>query len=161
MRWAAPSPRLPLPNRNEAFRTLFPRLPTDDNDSFDVRVDHRLNERADLTFRYSFGDRNLFEPFTGPTLSLVPGFGDTVKRRSQNAMAALTLVLTPNLVNETRVAFSRVAASVTQEASTLNGDLGLPTISPNPRDAGLSFITVTGLSPLGDEGNIAKQRHNV
>ena len=146
--------RYPLPNRNEPFRN-FVSSPTqsDDNDSFDVRVDHRLNERADLTFRYSFGDRNLFEPFTGPTLSLVPGFGDTVKRRSQNAMAALTLVLTPNLVNETRVAFSRVAASVTQEASTLNSDLGLPTISPNPRDAGLSFITITGLSPLGDEGN--------
>ena len=144
----------PLPNRNEPFRN-FVSSPTqsDDNDSFDVRVDHRLSDRADLTFRYSFGDRNLFEPFTGPTLSLVPGFGDSVKRRSQNAMGALTLVLTPNLVNETRVAFSRVAASVTQEASTLNSDLGLPTISPNPRDLGLSFITVTGLSPLGDEGN--------
>ena len=144
----------PLPNRNEAFRN-FVSSPTqrDDNDSFDVRVDHRVTQRADLTFRYSFGDRNLFEPFTGPTLSLVPGFGDSVKRRSQNAMTALTLVITPNLVNETRAAFSRVAASVTQEASRLNRDLGLPTISPNPRDAGLSFITVTGLSPLGDEGN--------
>ncbi len=144
----------PLPNRNEPFRN-FVSSPTqrDDNDSFDVRLDHRLTQRADLTFRYSFGDRNLFEPFTGPALSLVPGFGDTVKRRSQNAMTALTLVITPNLVNETRAAFSRVAASVTQEASRLNRDLGLPTISPNPRDAGLSFITVTGLSPLGDEGN--------
>ena len=26
-------------------------------------------------------------------------------------------------------------------------------ISPNARDAGLSFITITGFSPLGDEGN--------
>ena len=144
----------PLPNRNEPFRN-FVSSPTqrDDNDSFDVRLDHRVTDRADLTFRYSFGDRNLFEPFTGSTFSLVPGFGDTVERRSQNAMAALTLVVTPNLVNETRLAFSRVAASVTQEASQLNSELGLPTISPNPRDAGLSFITVTGLSPLGDEGN--------
>ncbi|MGI8917323.1 MAG: TonB-dependent receptor domain-containing protein [Pyrinomonadaceae bacterium] len=144
----------PLPNRNEPFRN-FVSSPTqrDDNDSFDVRLDHRLTDRADLTFRYSFGDRNLFEPFTGSTFSLVPGFGDTVRRRSQNAMAALTLVVTPNLVNETRAAFSRVAASVTQEASQLNSELGLPTISPNPRDAGLSFISVTGLSPLGDEGN--------
>jgi hypothetical protein len=144
----------PLPNRNEPFRN-FVSSPTqrDDNDSFDVRLDQRLSDRADLTFRYSFGDRNLFEPFTGSTFSLVPGFGDTVKRRSQNAMAALTVVVTPNLVNETRAAFSRVAASVTQEASQLNSELGLPTISPNPRDAGLSFITVTGLSPLGDEGN--------
>ena len=144
----------PLPNRNVPFQN-FVSSPTqrDDNDSFDVRVDHVLTDKADLTFRYSFGDRDLFEPFTGASFSLVPGFGDTVKRRSQNAMGALTLVLTPNLVNETRVAFSRVAASVTQEASVLNSDVGLPTISPRDRDLGLSFITVTGFSPLGDEGN--------
>ena len=144
----------PLPNRNVPFQN-FVSSPTqrDDNDSFDARVDHRLTDKADLTFRYSFGDRDLFEPFTGPSFSLVPGFGDTVKRRSQNAMGALTLVLTPNLVNETRVAFSRVAASVTQEASVLNSAVGLPAISPRERDLGLSFITVTGFSPLGDEGN--------
>jgi carboxypeptidase family protein/TonB-dependent receptor-like protein len=144
----------PLPNRNVPFQN-FVSSPTqrDRNDSFDARLDHRLTERAELTFRYSFGDRNLFEPFTGPSFSLVPGFGDTVKRRSQNAMAGLTYVFTPNLVNETRVALSRVASSVTQEASRLNPDVGLPVISPNPRDAGLSFITVTGFSPLGDEGN--------
>ena len=144
----------PLPNRNVPFQN-FVSSPTqrDDNDSFDVRVDHGLTGKADLTFRYSFGDRDLFEPFTGASFSLVPGFGDSVKRRSQNAMGALTLVLTPNLVNETRVAFSRVAASVTQQASVLNSDVGLPTISPRDRDLGLSFITVTGFSPLGDEGN--------
>lgn len=144
----------PLPNRNVPFQNFVSSpIMRDDNDSFDLRVDHKLTDRADLTFRYSFGDRDLFEPFTGPTLSLVPGFGDTVKRRSQNGMGALTLVLTPNLVNETRVAFNRVASSVTQEASVLNSEVGLPTISPRARDLGLSFITITGFSPLGDEGN--------
>src|SRR6185312_12570533 len=60
---------------------------------------------------------------------------------------------TPNLVNESRVAFSRVASAVTQEASVLNSQVGLPAISPRERDLGLSFITITGFSPLGDEGN--------
>jgi hypothetical protein len=144
----------PLPNRNDPLQN-FVSSPTqrDRNDSFDARLDHRWNQKADLTFRYSFGDRNLFEPFTGPNLALVPGFGDAVKRRSQNVMGALTYVFSPNLVNETRVALSRVAASVTQQASTLSPTVGLPVISPNARDAGLSFITVTGFSPLGDEGN--------
>ena len=144
----------PLPNRNVPLQN-FVSSPTqrDRNDSFDARLDHRMGQKTDFTFRYSFGNRDLFEPFTGPTFSLVPGFGDTVKRRSQNVMAGLTYIFTPNFVNETRVALSRVAASVTQEASRRNSDLGLPVISPNARDAGLSFITVTGLSPLGDEGN--------
>ena len=144
----------PLPNRNAPFQNFVSSpILRDDNDSFDARVDHHLNDRAQLTFRYSFGDRDLFEPFTGPSFSLVPGFGDAVKRRSQNGMGALTWILTPNLVNESRVAFSRVAASVNQEASVLNSAVGLPTISPRERDLGLSFITITGFSPLGDEGN--------
>jgi hypothetical protein len=144
----------PLPNRNVPFQN-FVSSPTqrDDNDSFDVRVDQHVSDRTQLAFRYSFGDRDLFEPFTGPSFSAVPGFGDFVKRRSQNGMVALTWVVTPNLVNETRGAFSRVAASVTQEASVLNSAVGLPTISPQARDLGLSFITITGYSPLGDEGN--------
>ncbi len=144
----------PLPNRNVPFQN-FVSSPVlrDDNDSFDARVDHSINSRANLTFRYSFGDRDLFEPFTGPAFSVVPGFGDAVKRRSQNAMGALTLLISPNLVNESRVAFNRVASAVTQEASVLNSEVGLPTISPRERDLGLSFITITGFSPLGDEGN--------
>jgi Carboxypeptidase regulatory-like domain/TonB dependent receptor-like, beta-barrel len=144
----------PLPNRNVPFQN-FASSPTqkDRNDSFDARLDHRSSERADLTFRYSFGDRNLSEPFTGAGFSLVPGFGDTVRRRSQNIMAGLSVVVTPNFVNETRVALSRVASSVNQQASSLNPSVGLPVISPNARDAGLSLITVTGFSPLGDEGN--------
>ena len=144
----------PLPNRNVPFQNFVSSpVQRDDNNTLDARVDHHLTDKAELTFRYSFGNRDLFEPFTGAAFSLVPGFGDTVERRSHNAMTALTLVLTPNLVNETRAAFSRVAASVTQEASVLNSDVGLPVISPRERDLGLSFITVTGFSPLGDEGN--------
>ncbi|HEX5887624.1 MAG TPA: carboxypeptidase-like regulatory domain-containing protein, partial [Pyrinomonadaceae bacterium] len=46
----------PLPNRDVPFQN-FVSSPTqrEDNDSFDVRVDHRLTDSADLTFRYSFG----------------------------------------------------------------------------------------------------------
>ncbi len=144
----------PLPNRNVPFQN-FVSSPTqsDNNDSFDVRVDHRFTDRLDFVARYSFGDRDLFEPFTGPSFSAVPGFGDTVTRRSQNVMSGLNYVFTPQLVNETRLAFNRVASSVTQEASVLNSNVGLPTISPRTRDLGLSFTTITGFSPLGDEGN--------
>lgn len=144
----------PLPNRNVPFQN-FVSSPTqrDDVDSFDVRIDHRLSDSSNLIGRYSFGERDLFEPFTGPTFSLVPGFGDSVRRRSQNLMIGETHVFSPGFVNEARVAFSRVAARINQEASRTNQDVGLPVISPRPRDIGLSFITITGFSPLGDEGN--------
>jgi hypothetical protein len=146
----------PAPNRAVPFAN-FVSSPTqrDRNDSFDARVDHVLSTTSTLAFRYSFGDRLLFEPFAGPTFSAVPGYGNDVSRRAQNAMAGWTKVFGPAFVNDARVAFNRVASSVIQEnaASSVNRRVGLPDLSSNPRDAGLSFITVTGFSPLGDEFN--------
>jgi hypothetical protein len=146
----------PLPNRASPFAN-FVSSPTqrDDNDHFDARVDHFLTSVTTLVFRYSFGDRRFFEPFAGPTLSAVPGYGNEVPRRSQNAMVGVTHVFSPELVNDTRFAFNRVASSVNQEnqGTSINRTVGLPELSQNSRDFGLSFITVTGFSPLGHEGN--------
>ena len=118
-------------------------------------MDHFLSNVTTLVFRYSFGDRRFFEPFAGPTLSAVPGYGNEVPRRSQNAMVGLTHVFSPKLVNDARFAFNRVASAVNQEnqGTSINRAVGLPELSGNPRDFGLSFITVTGFSPLGHEGN--------
>lgn len=146
----------PAPNRNVPFQN-FVSSPAgrDRNDSFDARFDHAIGERSDLIFRYSFNDRDLFEPFTGPTFSLLPGYGTNIPRRSQNLMFGETHVFSPAFVNEARVAFNRVALGVFQESNgtSINRSIGLPELSTNARDFGLSFITVTGFSPLGDEGN--------
>ncbi|MGH9943545.1 MAG: carboxypeptidase regulatory-like domain-containing protein [Pyrinomonadaceae bacterium] len=150
----------PLPNRNAPFQN-FVSSPTsrDRNDHFDVRLDHRLTERGQLAARYSFGDRDFFDPFTGPTFALVPGFGVFVPRRSQNAMLSETHVFSPAFVNEARFAFNRVASRVIPEGrgQSLNRQVGLPELSSNPRDFGLSFITIPGFSPLGDEFNNPQQ----
>ncbi|MCA1615964.1 MAG: TonB-dependent receptor [Acidobacteria bacterium] len=146
----------PLPNRAVPFANFVSSpVSRDRNDHFDVRVDHFVSDRSQLNARYSFGDRELFEPFTGPTFSLLPGFGDFVPRRSQNFLLSETHLFSPRLVNEARFAFNRVAQSVTQEGRgrSLNREVGLPELSSNPRDFGLSFITVGGFSPLGDEFN--------
>ena len=146
----------PLPNRNVPFANFVSSpTSTDRNDNFDVRLDHKFNDASTFTARYSFGDRNLFDPFTGQTFSLVPGFGNFVPRRSQNLMLSETHVFSPKVVNEARFAFSRVASAVTAEGegTSLNRQVGLPELSANPRDFGLSFITITGFSPLGDEFN--------
>lgn len=146
----------PAPNRNDPFQN-FVSSPTqrDRNDSFDVRLDHKFGERAHLVFRYSFNDRDLFEPFSGPTFSPLPGYGVNIPRRGQNVMLGETHVFTPALVNEARFAFNRVALGVFQEnlGTSVNRAVGLPELSNSPRDFGLSFINVTGFSPLGDEGN--------
>ena len=150
----------PEPNRNVPFEN-FVSSPTqrDRNDRFDARLDHSITGSDELTVRYSFSDRDLFEPFTGPTFPAIPGFGDDVPRTGQNLMVSETHIFSPAMVNEARFAFSRLSASVLQEnfGTSLNQEVGLPELSTNPRDFGLSFITISGFSPLGDEFNNPQQ----
>jgi len=146
-----PAPNRDVPNQN------FVSSPAtrERDDQFDVRLDHLLRPSSQLSFHYSFGDESLFEPFTGPSFPLVPGYGDHVPSRAQNAMLAETHVFTPTLINEIRVAFDRVSLGVYQQdiGQNVNGSVGLPELSTNPRDFGLSSISVTGFSPIGDESN--------
>ncbi len=146
----------PLPNRSVPFQNFVssPSL-QDRNDQFDARLDHTLGRSADLFLRYSFGDRDLFEPFSGPTFASVPGFGTAVPRRVQNLVLSETHIFSPALLNEARFAFNRVAAGSFHQnmGNSINLKVGLPELSNNPRDYGLSFITVSGFSPLGDEFN--------
>ncbi|MGA2134690.1 MAG: carboxypeptidase regulatory-like domain-containing protein [Bryobacteraceae bacterium] len=146
----------PLPNRSVANQNYVSSPDTRDrDDQFDVRVDHSLTAASQLSLRYSFADNSLFEPFTGPSFPLVPGYGDNVPSRDQNAMIAETHTFTPALLNELRAGFDRVSLGVYQQdiAQNVNAQVGLPTISTNPRDYGLTSISVTGFSPLGDEAN--------
>ncbi len=146
----------PLPNRDVPFQN-FVASPTleDAIDHFDVKIDHNITASSKLSVRYSFNDRRLFEPYSAAGFAEVPGFGSTVPRRGQNLLISQTQVISPNLVNDVRVVFNRVASGVEQEniGQSLNQNVGLENLSENPRTWGLSFTTVTGFSPLGDEYN--------
>jgi hypothetical protein len=146
----------PQPNRvtpNQDF--VSSPAQRDREDHFDVRVDRNLRPSDDLALRYSFADRALYEPFTGPSFAAIPGFGDNVPRRAQNAMAGETHIFSARLLNELRFGLDRVSAGVFQQnmGRNLNGQVGLPEVSTNPRDTGLSLIDITGYSPIGDEYN--------
>ena len=146
----------PLPNREVAFQNYVASpTQTDDRDHFDIKVDQRLGTASLLTVRYSFGDRRLSAPFSGPGFPTVPGFGFDLARRAQNALLGHTHVLSPRVANDLRVVFNRVASGITQENAgvDLNSQVGLPNLSDNPRTRGLSSISITGFSPLGDEFN--------
>jgi outer membrane receptor protein involved in Fe transport len=144
----------PLPNRSVPNQNYVssPAL-GDRDDHFDFRVDHSVGVSDDLSFRYSFADRTLYEPFSASALVAVPGFGNNVPRRAQNVMASDTHIFTPNVLNELRLGFNRIAAGTFPENTgrDINRQVGLPEISSNPRDFGLSQITITGYSQLGDE----------
>jgi hypothetical protein len=146
----------PLPNRNVPGQNFVSSpVQRDRNDLFDLRIDHTFSSASQFAARYSFTDRNLFEPFSGVTQVFVPGYGNTVLRRGQNLMLNEHHIFSPRLVNDARLAFSRVGNQVLTENAgvSVNQQVGLPELSSNPRDFGLSFIRITGYSPLGHEYN--------
>ncbi len=146
----------PDPNRaSPTANFVSSPIERDDVHQFDVRGDQANAKGGELTLRFSFSDRQLFEPFTGPSQSAIPGYGNDVPRRAQSFLASDTRALSASVLNEGRVAFTRVASSVRQEGEgvSLNRQVGLPELSSDPRDWGLSFISVLGYSPLGHEIN--------
>jgi carboxypeptidase family protein/TonB-dependent receptor-like protein len=145
----------PLPNRSEPFAN-YVASPTqrDDIDQFDLRADHTFDRGARLTARFSFADRRLLEAFAGPSFSPIPGFGNDVNRRGQNLAISYTSSLGSTALNDVRFGYNRVAISVFPENPQIdNASVGLPSLSSNPRDAGLSLISIAGFGSLGHEYN--------
>jgi len=142
----------PEPNRNtpSANYVSSPTL-REDLDLFDVRIDQEFGNGTTLSGRYSFNDSRRFEPFASSVS--VPGFGTDIPRRGQNLAVSLTHPFSSSLMNQLRFGFTRVGIGVTQENQSrdLNQTVGLPNLSSKARDLGLSQITITGFSPLGDE----------
>ena len=104
---------------------------------------------------YSFGDHDLFEPYAATGFSSVPGYGNDVVERGQNLMLSETHTIGNRWINEFRFGYNRVRSGTFQEnmGSSINRLVGLPDFATRERDLGLSFITVTAFSPLGDEFN--------
>ena len=147
----------PLPNRSGSGQN-FAASPVqkDRSDHLDARLDHNIAKSSELSFRYSVEDRDFYEPFgTGGSATAVPGYGNNIPRRAQNVMLSETHTFSSNLWNELRLGFNRVYQQVNQENQNndLNKAVGIPNLSSNPRDRGLSLIGVNGFSSLGDELN--------
>ena len=116
-----------------------------------MRVDRNFGNGATFSSRYSFSDRRLFEPFASSVS--VPGYGTDVPRRGQNLAVGLTQPFGTRTINELRFGYTRVGIGVLHEnrGNSINQAIGLPELSSNARNFGLSQIAVIGFSPLGDE----------
>ncbi|MDA0206744.1 MAG: TonB-dependent receptor [Acidobacteria bacterium] len=146
----------PLPNRDVAGQN-YVASPTgsDAHNKFDVRLDHRLGENGLLAGRYSFSDRTSAEPYAAASFSSLPGYGNDIDERGQNAMLSHTQGVGVRWFNEARFGYNRVENRTFPQNSgtSVNSLVGLPDFATRQEDLGLTFIEVTGFSSLGDEFN--------
>ncbi len=146
-----PSPNSDVPGQN------FVGAPVGEQNTTksDIRLDHRISARGQLSGRYSISDSAGLEPYAAQQFSSVPGYGNNVDQRGQNVMVSETHSLGTAWVNEARFGFNRIANQTLHENSgtNLNSTVGLPEFTTRDIDRGLSFVQVTGYSSLGGEFN--------
>jgi hypothetical protein len=78
-------------------------------DQFTGRIDHKVNDRQQLTGYYYFADSFMFLPFSTYQASgaNLPGFGGQFATRDQQVSLTHTWLISPTAVNEARIAYYR------------------------------------------------------
>jgi hypothetical protein len=91
--------------------SVYQGVPTEanDQDQFTVRVDHKINDRQNLSVYYYYTDAKIQTPFYNFQASgaNVPGYGTSVKQRYQQWNPSHTWTLSNALVNEFHVTYLR------------------------------------------------------
>ncbi len=91
--------------------SVYQGVPTqaDNQDQFTVRLDHKINDRQNLSVYYYFTDGTTHSPFYNFQASgaNVPGYGTSVKQRFQQWNPSHTWTISNSLVNEFRVTYLR------------------------------------------------------
>ncbi len=134
---------------------LITTVPTQSvrGDQVTVKVDHRLNDKQNLSIYYYFNDDDTFQPFANFELTGadVPGFGSIVKSRFQQWNITHTWTINNSTVNEFRFNYNREGQETFQHPA--NTELVQNSCPPPP----MWLTSVTGPVPCfyGDvPGNV-------
>jgi len=126
-----------------------------DSDNFLVKIDHRFNDRFNLSGRYVFGQGNQTFPLNSGQGSQLPAYQTATPTRVQLGGLNLTQVLTSRLMNDTRVSFNRFSQIFTPlDAAFDPASIGLITGAKG----GLPTIVVAGFESLGAPTNEPRGR---
>ena len=129
---------------------------TDNNDQGDIKIDHSFSQRDSIMFRYSRGDREFIVPLNVPNVPYNGYFAanEFLPQVINNRGAVLshTHTFSPRLINEARIGFNRLYATVTprSQGKNLATEFGIGGVPDDPQSNGLTLVSVTGFSSLGD-----------
>ncbi|MEP6642899.1 MAG: carboxypeptidase regulatory-like domain-containing protein [Acidobacteriaceae bacterium] len=111
---------VPCPNADPTCTNLsntdntFRAVPNDRSraNQFTLKLDHRINDRQNLSLYYYLNDGRDAQPFTrfqAATPNLLPGFGNNNATRSQQINLSHAWTINPTTVNEARFTYFREA----------------------------------------------------
>lgn len=141
---------VPTPVNNGSVVVSTPVQPVR-GDQFTVRLDHRINDKQNLSFYYYFDDHHLVSPFAQfqAAGANVPGFGSITEERFQQYNISHTWTINNTTVNEFRFNYNREAQRTFQHP--VNTSLVQDSCPPAP-----AWLTdVLGSVPCFTDGTTA------
>ena len=143
-------PRANLPGL--AGNLLAQPVGSDTRSQVNLRLDQKLTTSDQLSLRYSFGDKSLFEPYSPDNVTGVPGYGDILGDHGHNAMARWIRTISPTVTQALLLGFNRGTRNLLPQNSrqNVNSLWGVNYLPTDALDYGYPSINVTGLSPVGD-----------
>ena len=133
---------------------------TDKMGSYIIRVDHKMNEKMQLSGRYMFADSVQSAPLGGYTLPPAPGsglnsdaFNSIAPTRVQLAGATWTYSMSANKILDVRFNWSRYAQILRPNNKINPLDLGIDTGPLNPADFGVPPVYASSVT-YGNPGGI-------
>lgn len=151
----------PLP-QTAALSNNFSYSPdkTQDEDSFDVRVDHQFNDKNNAFLRYSYNNTRTYYPDGLPPVNgIYPGGGGALStfpgpanQKPSSAQFNYNRIISPALVLEAKAGYAHYDG----RTQSINGgkdvaaELGIPGINYDYVSSGLPIYTIAGYTTLGD-----------
>jgi outer membrane receptor protein involved in Fe transport len=153
----------PLPQTGALVNNYtYQPLKTQSNDTFDTRVDYKFSEANTAFARYSFNNTNTVIPAGCPAASggINPdcdeGRSGTAAQRAQSAQLNDVHVFSPSLVMELKADYSRyqVHSLPVNYGKNVSQQVGLNGVNIDSDSSGLSIISISGLTTIGDASYI-------
>jgi hypothetical protein len=144
-------PYYPLPNRSDPSSDYQTNQPYRAHwNSVLFKLDEYPTDKTRVSFRFLTRITTSHNPYLGSALGT---FGNDSRNRPTLAGVNITRVFRSSLVNELRAGFVRTSDHEFSQynAVDISSQLGLPSLTTDPRLAGFPRFTVLNLATLGDD----------
>lgn len=145
-----------FPAPSPGLGNLFRYNPVDRNnqDSFDVRIDHQITSKNSFFGVFSYGNVDDHKPDPFPGIAGGGSFTGDINNKALMAGLSDVHAFSPNKINELKIGYTRYEVDAVPffEGQALATQLGIPGINdPNiPVTGGLPNIQISGLNALGN-----------
>src|ERR1035437_9946070 len=142
----------PSPGLGNIFR--YNPVNQNNQDSFDVRIDHQITSKNSFFGIFSYGNVQDHNPDPFPGIAGGGSFTGNINNKALLAGLSDVHVFSPNKINELKIGYTRYVVDAVPffEGQQLATQLGIPGINDpnNPLTGGLPNIQISGLNPLGN-----------